>query len=454
LFRRSALEEIGGFDEVYDYFLDETDVCCRLVDAGYLLRQLHHAPVHHKFLPSSIRTPQRVVTNWFPIIKNQTYFAFRHALGAQPEIDVIDRCRASIDRWCADARFHQDAGRLPPGTVERVREIGGGAMRRGMELGLERHEMRLAPLDPPTPEAVASFRRYPVIDSAGRRCIAIVTGDYPPRSTGGIARFLGEVAPASAERGHEVRVITRVHGDAPAAVDLEDGVWVHRLDPAPMMPAPMLAAMLAPIGASRRRRSRTSTRSSPPRPSRSTGSGRGGRSTSRTDRHGRRRDRRAADDTAPCRDDARHAGRCGCATCRLARRRTIRREPGRADAHRAGAVLERPPRALDQRRSARDRRARVRVGRRSRPLAVACDRSPRPPPGCARGDAPVGPTRVLFVGRLEARKGIDDLLCCDRDPRARPRGRRVGHRRERDAPVRRAEPRGDVPRLQPCRVVA
>jgi len=51
LFRRSALEEIGGFDEVYDYYLDETDVCCRLVDAGYVLRQLHHAPVHHKFLP-------------------------------------------------------------------------------------------------------------------------------------------------------------------------------------------------------------------------------------------------------------------------------------------------------------------------------------------------------------------------------------------------------------------
>ena len=35
IFRRSALLEIGGFDEEFQYHLDETDVCLRLVDAGY-----------------------------------------------------------------------------------------------------------------------------------------------------------------------------------------------------------------------------------------------------------------------------------------------------------------------------------------------------------------------------------------------------------------------------------
>ena len=34
-FRRSALLEVGGFDEEYAYYLDETDVILRLVDAGY-----------------------------------------------------------------------------------------------------------------------------------------------------------------------------------------------------------------------------------------------------------------------------------------------------------------------------------------------------------------------------------------------------------------------------------
>ncbi|HWM21281.1 MAG TPA: glycosyltransferase, partial [Ilumatobacteraceae bacterium] len=54
-FRRDALDEVGGFDETFDYYLDETDLCARIVDAGYVLRQLDDAHVHHKFLPSGLR---------------------------------------------------------------------------------------------------------------------------------------------------------------------------------------------------------------------------------------------------------------------------------------------------------------------------------------------------------------------------------------------------------------
>ncbi len=225
LFRRSALEEIGGFDETYDYYLDETDVCCRLVDAGFVLRQLDNAAVHHKFLPSGIRSHQRVVTNWYPIIKNFTYFGYRHALGGATELEIVDRSRAFIERCCIDAAFHEQAGRLPRGTVERVREIGGEALGRGIELGRERHFQRLEPL---APADEASFRPYPVIDWTGGRRVVIVSGDYPPRMTGGIARFIGDVAPELAAAGHEVRVITR-SPDETGTVDLEDGVWVHRV---------------------------------------------------------------------------------------------------------------------------------------------------------------------------------------------------------------------------------
>ncbi len=223
LFRRSALEEIGGFDETFDYYLDETDVCCRLVDAGYVLRQLPDAPVHHKFLPSTIRSPERVVTNWYPIIKNFTYFAHRHALGSFTELEVIDRCRAFVDRWLADAAFHEQAGRLPAGATDRVRDVGGDALARGIELGRDRHWLRLERLEPPT----MTFQPFPVVDSSNRRRIVIVCGDYPPRMTGGIARFIGDLAPSLAQAGHEVRVITR--SDTHSTVDLEDGVWVHRL---------------------------------------------------------------------------------------------------------------------------------------------------------------------------------------------------------------------------------
>ena len=42
--------ELGGFDEEFEYYLDETDVCCRVVDAGYVVAALDSGLVYHKFL--------------------------------------------------------------------------------------------------------------------------------------------------------------------------------------------------------------------------------------------------------------------------------------------------------------------------------------------------------------------------------------------------------------------
>ena len=120
LFRRSALGRIGLFDETFDYYLDETDVCCRIVDAGYVLRQLDDAPVHHKYLPSAVRNEGRVITNWYPVVKNHTYFGFRHALHECPELEVVDRARRFIEHLIEDTREHEQMGNLPHGQTQRA----------------------------------------------------------------------------------------------------------------------------------------------------------------------------------------------------------------------------------------------------------------------------------------------------------------------------------------------
>jgi glycogen(starch) synthase len=51
--RRAALLRIGGFDEEYAYFLEETDVNLRLTDAGWRLVSVPDAEVHHKFAASN-----------------------------------------------------------------------------------------------------------------------------------------------------------------------------------------------------------------------------------------------------------------------------------------------------------------------------------------------------------------------------------------------------------------
>ena len=58
--RRDCLLSIGGFDQEYAYFLDETDVNLRLVEAGWRLVSIADAEVHHKFSESHLRSADRV----------------------------------------------------------------------------------------------------------------------------------------------------------------------------------------------------------------------------------------------------------------------------------------------------------------------------------------------------------------------------------------------------------
>ena len=128
LFRRSALAEVGLFDETYDYYLDETDLCLRIVDAGYVLRQLDCAPVHHKYLPSAVRNQARIITNWYPVVKNFTYFGYRHALHDKFELDVIDSARAFIERLLDDTRRHIGLGNFPEDQIVKAISACGEAL--------------------------------------------------------------------------------------------------------------------------------------------------------------------------------------------------------------------------------------------------------------------------------------------------------------------------------------
>lgn len=225
LFLRDALLQIGGFDETYEYYLDETDVCCRLVDRGYVIRQLPNAFVHHKFLPSGMRNDEKVVTSWYPIVKNHVYFGYRHALAISSEYGVYKSSSSFLEWLIGGARWHEEAGRLPPGSGDLAADECVRALAAGIELGRARHDLRLGPVDWPAP---AEFKRFPTVDNRGRRRITFVSSSYTPHLTGGIARFISDLAPALARRGHEVRVVTRSTGRG--TVDLEDGVWVHRVE--------------------------------------------------------------------------------------------------------------------------------------------------------------------------------------------------------------------------------
>ncbi|WOD36903.1 glycosyltransferase family 2 protein [Nodosilinea sp. E11] len=76
-YKREALLQIGGFDEFFEYFLEETDVCLRLLEAGYTIHHID-CTVDHYVQPSHNRQDGRHLTCWYALAKNTTYFALKH----------------------------------------------------------------------------------------------------------------------------------------------------------------------------------------------------------------------------------------------------------------------------------------------------------------------------------------------------------------------------------------
>jgi len=118
MFTRQALFEVGGFDEEYEYYLDETDLCCRLIDAGYRIKQRQDAPVHHKFLSNELRTENRILISKYPILKNKLYFALRNGRLHYSAYEIEEHVRSFFEQHRGDLAQHVAAGRVGQSALD------------------------------------------------------------------------------------------------------------------------------------------------------------------------------------------------------------------------------------------------------------------------------------------------------------------------------------------------
>ncbi|MBR9862451.1 MAG: glycosyltransferase family 2 protein [Rhodobacteraceae bacterium] len=79
-FRLDALLGIGGFDEGFRFYLDETDVCLRLAQAGYSAAFVNAAEVHHGFEQSAHRSANRVPLSLYEIGASKRRFLDKHCI--------------------------------------------------------------------------------------------------------------------------------------------------------------------------------------------------------------------------------------------------------------------------------------------------------------------------------------------------------------------------------------
>lgn len=223
-FRRSALLEIGGFDEEFTYYLDETEVCLRLIDRGYVIKQLSNAFVHHKYAPSHIRTKSAAIYR-YPVLKSKVYFSNRHAIPyfKQHEIDVDNSNFMQNHR--NDVVHSIQTGRLTHEHLEKFEEHVREALKVGKEASFYPPKLITEKL---LQQYSCTFKKFgPRRKASSSLTIVLLCEDYPPNLLGGIARFTQDKATALAKLGHKVHVIARSHTHS--TVDFEEGVWVHRI---------------------------------------------------------------------------------------------------------------------------------------------------------------------------------------------------------------------------------
>ncbi|SMO38547.1 Glycosyltransferase, GT2 family [Thalassovita litoralis] len=76
--RRWVLKKLGGFDETFQFYMDETDLNLRLAAEGYATAIVPLAVVHHTYAPSSRRRADRAVLNLHDIGRSSAYFWRKH----------------------------------------------------------------------------------------------------------------------------------------------------------------------------------------------------------------------------------------------------------------------------------------------------------------------------------------------------------------------------------------
>lgn len=223
-FRASALRQIGGFDDTFAYLLDETDVCLRLVDAGWKLQYEPSALIYHQFAQSHIRSNDRIARTLYPSARSKAYFIMRHGARhdqrrAGTELEAYREEIARANKWLEE---HQ---RITPQHRFSLDED----LYRGIAEGTERAFGKLqtsgGDLPPGSPPALRPFAT-----GDGKLRIALISRGLPPSNDNGIARWTLMVAQGLAARGHYVHVITESEAEH-ESVAFRDGMWIHELTP-------------------------------------------------------------------------------------------------------------------------------------------------------------------------------------------------------------------------------
>jgi hypothetical protein len=223
MFRRSALERIQGFDERIEYYHDEADVVLRLRLAGFRTVHRPAAVVYHESAPSlNRRSTYRL--NWFAICKNTVYCAVKNYDGRLANWRFALRVALRVARERALPMLawllHRNIGLADWIRME-------AACARGIAVGVTQ-ALRTSPRHRDFGPRSGSVEFVPFPAPQLRQLsVCLLSQNLPEGSPGGIATYTVALAQGLSSLGCQVHVVTR--GQALRS-ELKHGIWYHQAD--------------------------------------------------------------------------------------------------------------------------------------------------------------------------------------------------------------------------------
>jgi glycogen(starch) synthase len=225
-FRRALLQQVEGFNEEFEHYFDDVEMSLQVIDLGYKLQALPAAPVHHKYLPSTVRNGSGVFVDPFVIVKSRFYFGLRYGcVSSRSRHEVLQILNKYAQSERTQAASHFESGRLTREEYDRCLARIDEAIETGQQhAALDRHVRDIPP------PVISDYLPFPIARPEGRRLrVCFVSHDFPPDDYGGVGRYTADLAGEFARRGHDVHVISGGIGES--RIDFQEEYWLHRLAP-------------------------------------------------------------------------------------------------------------------------------------------------------------------------------------------------------------------------------
>lgn len=243
-FRREVLLSAGGFDEFYQYVAEEADLAFRLTHAGKVIFPVKAAPVYHFPASSRYRQSFTNIGKWWIQTRSMVYFTIKNGrLAGDSLSNILRRCFHLIHGhllWYTNLLkrgdwhllqyvrgFTGEMGALCSGFVHGFllprrlirfpkQEVDGSS---GPILRFQNERSAFQPFPDPVSRHLpqSQVKEHPLQ-------VCLLSGSFPPMRSGGIGRYTQMLAQGLCELGHRVHIVTR--GDKEQVV-VQDGIFVH-----------------------------------------------------------------------------------------------------------------------------------------------------------------------------------------------------------------------------------